>query len=274
MLTEQAYAIDMATGGISFLGDNIERKYQEACKKLYRRELRVTEIPLTLDVEATHKKTGQPCALDWKSGQYTKPARELWQMKLQSYVLAVKYDAPSVLSRVVYIEPKGNVWIDEHVFNRMELDLIPGEVLAIMNRVAQADGSTVYSGDWCKFCPALLTCPATTALAPLFITDLEGMTSGTMTLAHVGKAKAKLTLIEGMAKKAKERLNAIINEKGEVPADDGYVWRSTEQSKAYFDAAAARGLLVQLGATDAQLAKLSSKTSTYPVIRRSKKKED
>ncbi len=271
--TEDAYAIDVATGNIAFLGNNIDREYAAACQSVYGRSLRDTELCLTLDLEG-RLADGTPVCLDWKTGIQTKSVEVLWQMRLQSYVLSIKYDSAEVLARVVYIKPEGNVWLDETTFSRMTLDSIPEELLTIFNRVRKAKGEldagllpAVNAGDHCKYCPCFLSCPATKAIVPYLLEDVN---VEALTITQLGAAWAKLKTIEALAEKLSKRMKLAIYKEGQIPAEkEGYVYRPIEQSRAYFDNDRARGLLLQLGATDAQMADLS-KTTKFDVIRRVK----
>ncbi len=156
-ICEPAYAIDAATGSIIYLGENIDRKYNEQCRALYGRDLLKTEFCVSLDVEGTLF-NGNPCCGDWKTGIKRSPCSEMMQMKLQAYVLLVKYDAAECEARVIYVKESGDVVIDDHVFSRMELDSLPGELTGLLARVDAAQATinsgnvpNVHVGDWCRY---------------------------------------------------------------------------------------------------------------------------
>jgi hypothetical protein len=276
--TEPAYALDAQSGSVVALGNNIAREYAQSCQKLYRRDIGEFEFCSSLDVEAMHA-DGHPCATDWKSGMKNKSAADMWQMRIQCYCLAIKYDAAAVWARVVYIDEDGSVTIDSYLFSRMELDSVPGDLMAILARVMKAQAEidaglqpTVYpSAEICKYCPALRSCHAQTALVKAMLTDidLEGLDVSGLTIGQVGSAWGKLKQYAQLAKKLEDSLKARLYQEGAVPADKGYEYRVTDGSKTSMDQDKARGLLVMLGATPEQMKKLN-RTSNFPVVRRMK----
>lgn len=279
--TEEAYAVDAATGEVTYLGNNIARHYEEQCQKLYGRSLRPTEVCCSLDVDAVAE-DGNPCALDWKSGVSNKPAGEMWQMILQCYILSVKYNSYEAHARVAYIAPDGSVSLDTHTFNRMELDEVPAKLMAILDAIKGArtlyeSGTlpTLSPGDWCKYCPHLRACKAQTSLVHAAIGDLTTVASDAimMTPEQIGQAYGKLKQIESLAEKVRDALKAMMEQNGgAVPAGPGYEYRMDQAGRTYLPHDLVRGLLTKY---EVPLEEINSitKISRYPVIRRVKVKK-
>jgi hypothetical protein len=275
---ESAYVLDFSEtgGGVVFVGENIGRAYDETMQAKYGRIRTDFEIATTLDVEALDP-DGTPVALDWKSGKKTKPANDLWQMRLQSRALAIKYDASAVRVRVVYIDDNGDLDIDKAEFDRFELDDIPGQLRGIFARVtATTDDSTVSPGAHCAYCPHLRFCRAHTAMIRSVIGLTEDDASAMvleLTPEGVGNALTKLKHIEAYAGKLKDSLKMMVEQNGgSVPADTGYEYRFTESSKTYMNQDLARGLLVLKGASPSEIAGLN-RVSRFPVLKRMKEKK-
>ncbi len=276
-LTESAYAVDAFTGSITYLGENIERKYNEACQALYGRDLTATEFCVSLDVEAMHS-AGHPCAADYKTGIKRTACKDMWQMKLQSYCLAIKYDSMQSLARVIYVAENGDVTLDEHMFSRMELDCVPDELMKILSRVLSVQATidaglvpNVHMGDWCRYCPALRSCPAQTALVRAMLPNLQDIDSrmASLTTAEAGAAWALLKQIGTLYEKTEKALKLRIYQERELPADPGYVYKVVEGSRSGFNADKTRGLLVKMNATQEQIDSITT-TSKYPKIIRAK----
>ncbi len=278
-ITEPAYAVDAATGSITYLGENIARDYAGAMQRLYKRDLLPTEFCVSLDVEAMHT-GGYPTAADWKSGVKRTACKDMWQVLLQCYVLGVKYDADQVEGRVLYIEADGNVIIDDHIFSRMELDGVPARLMSILKRVvaAQVEISagkvpTVHAGDWCRYCEAMISCPAQTALVRVMLPELEAIEAGIsgLTVAQLGTAWAKWKQISQLGEKLEKAMKLRLYAEGSAPADEGYEYRVEERAgKMSLNGDKVRGLLTILGATQEQIDSVVTKGAAYPVINRRK----
>ncbi len=278
-LTEPAYCVDAATGGITYLGENIARDYAGAMQRLYKRDILPTEFCVSLDVEAMHA-GGYPCAADYKTGIKRTACKDMWQMLLQAYVLGVKYDAEQVEARVIYIEASGNVIIDDHIFSRMELDEVPERLMVILKRVIEAEVDiavgrmpTVHVGDWCRYCPAMIGCPAQTALVRAMLPELESIEAGIsgLTVAQLGTAWGKWKQISQLGEKLEKAMKLRLYAERSAPADEGYEYRVEERAgKASLNGDKVRGLLTILGASQEQIDSVVTKGPAYPVINRRK----
>jgi len=276
--TEQAYAVDSLTGGVLYLGTNIKRAYRQATLDRYGREPLPTEWHTSLDLEATTI-DGLPLAEDYKTGQRLKSASELWQIRLQCYALAVKYDAPAVWGRVSYIAEDGSVSHDAYLFSRMELNSYPAKLEAIRAQICAAQGvvdaggmPTVHTGAGCNYCPAAVYCPAQTALARAMVTTLEDIDAqlARMTPEQLARAHELVQQADKIVKRVRKGLNVVVGQHP-VPLGNGYELRSVQQSRPYINADLVRGLLLKRGATEQEIAGIT-KTTTFPTIRREKVK--
>lgn len=272
---EMAYALDVKAHTVRFVGSNIGRNYGP---------LGPYEIPCTLDVEAT--RDGEPVELDWKTGQDMGDVENLWQRRICATVLLFKYDAVQAHSRNVYVRD-GYTYPSDYTFSITEA-LGYCDELATAIRRRNAAASLVEQGrvpdvypnteKQCRYCPARDTCPATTALIRSFAQTLAptGLADADTVLARLdvmseeeqGHALGIVKEVVRLGELAKKRLT----ERAKVtalPAGDGYEWRGVEKVREYFDADAARGLLIRLGAGPEQLVKLNKKTH-YKEVRKVK----
>lgn len=268
---EEAYAVDAATGNLVYLGRNIHREYAAQMRALYKREMLETEVCVSLDLESMLE-DGTPVATDYKTGTQYKKCSDMWQMKLQAYALAVKYDAPQVLARVVYIDQYGNLNIDEHPFNRMDLDDVPGDLRKIQEDIRNVTPtSPQHPGAHCTYCPALRGCPSQMAIvkAVLDSSDIESAVA-LMPIDKIGEALGKWKQIAKIAETAEKALKAVVVAHGEVPADEGFVYREISGGgKTYIPADLARGKIIQLGGTEEDIASITKK-SKFNSVRRVK----
>lgn len=256
--TEMAYVLDVSTGKVRFLGSNIGRKYGA---------LSPYEVPCTLDLEAMVG--GVPIAKDWKTGRHQTKAEGSWQMRLQACCLAAKYDADQVMVCLSYI---CNDWSEPATFDRMEMDGFLEQAKAAIDAIREATHNTPVSvGDHCTFCPSLVYCPAKNALLRSIV-GVKHLELLAMTPEERGAAWAKAKDIEALLKIVQTTLREMAQQEP-LPLDDKYEVRSTMSSKTSFDADAARGLLLQLGATPSQMAGLNKKI-TFPVVKRMKRESD
>ncbi len=277
---EMAYALNVQTRTTRFIGRNIGRNYGAIGKY---------EIPFTIDVEAVVD--GVPVELDYKSGKNIGPVKEHWQRRVCATGLMFFHDTASAISRVAYIWEDGSIHPAGDEFNIFEAEDYCDEMLKMLDAVYAAEAklyggempTTYPSDDACKYCPAMMSCPAMTNFAKAMLGKLEAIEKGPelSTLAP-----AELLEVWETAKRAAVIAETVIDslkvlaEKQAFGNEEYEVRGKAKDGKAYFDAGKARGLITvllgKLGAEDEeiknQIAGLMGKGKEYTEYRKYKVK--
>jgi len=167
---EMAYAILTPTMEVRELGSNLGRNYPK---------LPDSWVFGTNDVEGTGF-DDVPVVTDLKSGQEVTEAKANPQVKFHGLARHLRTGAPTVEGRLQYIEESGKVWTDPHRFDAFDLQVFGDEMADTVVRmrrareaVARGESVTVYSGDHCRYCPAMMACPRYTSLARRMLPDLQ-----------------------------------------------------------------------------------------------------
>ena len=264
IVTEPAYALDVAEGTTRYIGENIGRAYGELGR---------TEIACTLDVLGWRDDV--PVVLDWKTGQDVGDVQENWQMRIQALVArAASMGAHEVEARICYIGEDGSTRTASHVFDAFELDAAEDELREILARVRKAEEvykagglPSMAEGDHCKYCPSFAFCPAKVSLARAMVRDVEALTGQVeaLTLAEKGEVWAKLKQFFGLAR----RIEDVIKDearRADVPLPNGKVLRAVPGTRETVDGKRALVMLRELGVDDTVLSTLTTATP-YQTIR-------
>lgn len=196
---EPAYAYDFDTGAVRWLGNNIGRKYNA----------RPSEICCSLDVVGWSVASQRFVYADWKTGRPTRKARDSLQMGFGILCVAKTRGLDIELHdwevRLIYISDSGDPYVDTHVFLGIELLDIEARVMAIVE-AARSESPKLKMGDWCRYCPAMLACPAYRDAVSLFTGVVDPQ------LDDLGAAYAEATrlldaatLVTEMAKRQAEQ---------------------------------------------------------------------
>jgi hypothetical protein len=159
---EVAWAYDVLTGKAWELGESLDRNYPP---------LQDWQIVGTCDAVLICKDYVE--IIDWKVGfghdLHTAPIRENKQLRALALMAARAADAERAIINIVYL-PEHRV--DTHTLDVFELAAIAAELKDLYERVLKTErarraGATlnVRTGLHCRFCPALIHCPSTQALA-------------------------------------------------------------------------------------------------------------
>lgn len=262
--SEQAWALDVETNEVRFLGENIGRAYPE----LGPNEVCGTEDLAGLRIDSAY------VTADIKSGYKPVTACEdNAQVKFFARVHMLRHPELDVVEgRILTIRADGTVGIDAHDFTRFDLDCFGDELSEMRDRIAAARAeyestgrAKVSRGSWCDYCPAKSACPAFVGLARAMASE------GTSSLELVLSKIAALTPTEqgevwerarGFADVAEQIIDALksIAKQDPIPLADGKQLRETTYEKESFHAESAIALLRQLGATQEQIAALYRRT--------------
>lgn len=259
--SENAFAIDVETQQVRFLGEDIGRDYSSVT---------ATEYPGSEDIGGIDY-DGMPVTTDVKTGFL--PVTECWENKQIAYFalrIHLETGADRVRGRLAYVREDGSVRLDIHVFTRIELEDFLDELTDLVPRIEEARAQlaagitpATSSGPWCRYCPAVSVCPSKTALAralggdtDVVLRELRAMAPEQQGAAYV-KAKEIKRLIEMILDGFDDiaRRAAFVSRPGKVVKEIAY-------DKQQFSNAQAIELLHTLGATRAQI---DSCYSTRPV---------
>jgi hypothetical protein len=258
--SEVAYAIDVRARSARELGLNIGRAY-------HRYRITPDEIVGSDDIEGV-RIDGVPVVIDLKFGyERVAPCEVNAQMLTYCLARALVTDAPEVEGRIEYIAPDGKVWIDSHLFTAFDLDGFGNELEDAFDRVAAA--TTVYlaggelnvaTGDHCRYCGAMESCPAYTKLARAMLDEAMTLEArlGTLSLEQAGAAWRKAKEIEKLLDRVLAALKSRAAQEP-LPLGDGKCVKEISYESGSFDRDGALLLLKAKGATDNEVAGLYRK---------------
>jgi len=257
---ETAFGLNVDTGDIRDLGRIEHRAYPEP---------RGRELFGTEDLGGV-RFDGVPVVADWKFGFLdVEPVRTNPQLSTFSRIRSVLADADRVEGRVITVKSSGRVELDRHVFDAFDLECFEAELREIADRVEEARRAyeagtmpTVHRGAWCRYCPAMASCPAHTALARAMLPELEGIAGriAAMTPEEGGRAWVLMKTVKRLAETVEDGLKHLAA-RSPLPLGNGKEVRPLTMKKASFDRAAAEELLRFYGASDAEIEALETTTS-------------
>ena len=260
--SEVSYALNALTGEVRFLGLNMDRRYPDDISHPW--------IPGTLDMEAV-RSDGVPLVEDFKTGQPVDPPAENPQILFAALCLRSTTSASDVEGRIRYVREDGKTWVDRHVFDVFELDAFALDLAEASRRVSDAlitpASAVVHAGPWCKYCPAVTSCPQKVGLARTMLPTLQniGERIHLMTPEQRGEAWVKAKEVESLLEQVISGLRDCARREP-TPLPDGKVLTVTESSRTSFVQHDAVSLLRELGATQEQIDGLYRR-STFEVVK-------
>jgi hypothetical protein len=171
---EVAYRIDIAAESARELGVNLGRKYPARGPN---------DVDGTNDLEGRRPLTRRIVVIDVKTGspQYVTRCSENPQMRFHAAAQMLVHDADEVEARVCFVDVGGEHDFDTHVFTRFDVDSYLDQLRARRERIARAN-EAIRAGQpfhvnadpkWCRWCPALISCPHHHALAAAMLGKLK-----------------------------------------------------------------------------------------------------
>lgn len=268
--SEVSYAIDVRARTVVELGVNIHRQYDRKALEVLGRPLGLYEVPLTIDVEG-RARDGFEIAGDVKTGFKPIVAAAVHrQIHAEVTARALAAGADVVAGRIYKIRESGDVVVDPHLFEPLELDEIGDELLEIQEGVIRArkrfqerEEFTMNPGPWCDHCNAAPVCPARVALARAVIEQAGDIVArlATMTPEQEWQAWQQVATGRKLFEEIHDSLKAIaaqrfmMNEPISNPDGTEYV-KPLEIAKSNFNRESALALLRHFGATEEQINKL------------------
>lgn len=282
MLCEIAYVVNVKERTARCLGTGIDRKYEQFGP------LGTYDIPLTIDLEDTVL-GGIPTEQDYKSGQYVGDPAEHFQRKLSAAALMFHHGTSEAVSRICYIWEDGTTKLDGCEFTLIDAwetcDVMVeaiDRVVADKAKLAAGQIPTVYPDRerQCKYCDAFNLCPYWNnlisgasdrlAMAPK-LDEVPAEEKGRW-MDYVKDVLKVATALEETLKEHAKREPLPIDDKWEFSL-------AKKKGRSYFDAAAARGLLVTLlgqdgmsaEEIDAKMARLNKQGKDVEEVRKRKR---
>jgi PD-(D/E)XK nuclease superfamily len=252
---ELAYAIDLETRKVRYIGQSIGRVYGNKSKY---------ELVGSCDLMAERTSDGMKICRDWKSGAHHGP-RSLQQMFFAA--VAILEGADSVLSQVVAIESEGPR-MGSHEILEAEVGLFDVEAYlddmwAAAKRTEQEETRYKETGDvrvnvgdhcsWCG-CRSAGSCPAYAGLAKAMVADLTTLADRitALTPEQAGGAWLKYREAESLIDLIGKGLKGYCGD-GTIPLPDGREVRAQQQSRSSLSKDALLELAQRLGATAADI---------------------
>lgn len=254
---ERAYALNVKTGVVRFIGEDIGRDYNGTLAKNGQAPLDKYDVPFTIDVEGRSNFLNMPTELDYKSGQNVGDPAEHWQRRICATGLMLYYDEPTAISRIAYIWMDGSIHPDGCEFSILDTEEFLETCVRTIDAIEEAK-RTFASGrmpvinpdeEACKYCPALTSCPYWTNFAKSMLGRMQAIENGPelseLTPEEMGKAWEDAKKAEKIAEMTIKALKLMAS-KNPFPVGEKYEVRSKEKSRTYFDDGKARGLIVTL----------------------------
>lgn len=228
---EVTYAFDAVSRSVRELGQNLERRYEEA-------GIRPTEIPVTVDM--VFDEDEKSFVYDWKTGVH-KSRQEVHahsQLRAGAYCAARVMGRPFGIIIIVYIDEDG---VSPHQAELSEFDFaaIEEELVGLYNAVINSPSPS--PGPHCAemWCPAIMSCPAPKQAQK----DVEDGAKSPSTAVIVSNAAAirskeqaatmyaKLKQHDALSEACWRALNAYVDANGPVPLPDGREYAAVEKSR-------------------------------------------
>lgn len=248
IMCEPAFIIDVRTGDVRFLGENIYRNYGD--RSPY-------EVGVSLDV-VWKSVGGELCIDDWKTGMAVALPEDNYQIKLQAYAVMKHFGLDEINAGVTYIDSAGDFNRVAQTLTALDVDFTLEEVKTAIDVALSASADQLHEGSWCKYCPAANSCPAKINFAFALIGKLTEIgTVSTMSPVEAGQAWELAKRAEKLAEDIIEKLKAI----DDIQLPNGKAVRPILATTKAFDQSKARGLILQLGGTTEDLDSLYSKNT-------------
>ena len=248
---EVSLAFDIDTGKGRELGRNLGRNYAKG----------PSEIVVTTDVLALTADGDGVYVGDFKSGHTRVTAAKRNPQLLAGAVAACRaYGRTRATVSVIYLREDGSPYYDQAELDALDIDAAAAELIDLGNRARDAarafqDNGTVprlHIGSHCKYCPALVSCPAQAAIVKRMaaepeqvVNDLKRMLTPETAAAAYERAKA----IRNVLHLFDEALYAYA-EQNPILLKDGRVLGPTESTRESVDGAIARKVLTELHGPD------------------------
>lgn len=253
---EVSYALNIYTGEVRRIGVNLGREYPAEY-------LTGEWVTGTDDLEATMA-DGRAIVEDFKTGQDVPHPSVNPQILFLAVCVRAVTGSDEVEGRVRYIREDGSTYVESHVFDAFDLDAFTislRHVAVSIDSAKRAGGDARHlpmvtipmaTGDHCKYCPAVTSCPAKVALARTMLPELQAIDFRAMSPEERGVAWVRAKEIESLLEMVLSGLRDCVFVEP-TPLPDGKVLTVIESSRTSFHKETAIALLHELGASQEQV---------------------
>lgn len=235
---ETAFAYDVETEGVRFLGYDIGRNYGP----------RETPTEMFMSLDALIIEEGVATVLDWKTGRgRLPPADDNWQLRVQALAVQRHTGCELVRVAVVRLPDGGKPYFDWAEFGEFDLAMFASELRELARRLEKPEVTPVM-GEHCRYCPAFEACPGQGRLLARMAGDSEQLMRDvldTLTPETAWKAYERVRAVEGVLKRMWTALFAYAQETP-IVLGDGTVFGPVETQKEELDAGVVRQVLGEL----------------------------
>ena len=223
---ETSFAHNPSSGVSRSLGSGLSRNARDAM-------LAPGEMAGTLDLVGCYGTS--VVVIDWKT-RYDERVADLernWQLRTYALMAARAMGLTSARIMVFWVMDDGEVWPSEATMDALDLSSHEGslrELLTVRGAAIKAkpeDRPQPQVGPWCKYCPAMRSCPAQVATLSALMrgqgVELSALTPEAVAAAWP-KVKAAKKLLEGLEKTLKQFATQTPVDMGE-----GYVLGARER---------------------------------------------
>jgi hypothetical protein len=241
-----AWSYSDKDGAGRLLGEGLERNYSGA---------RAGELVGTADLVG---RIGDDVLVaDWKTGHKLVDAENAWQLRFLAVAAAAAVDASGAQVALVYLRDDGKTYVDRAVFTGEDLAVFRTQLRALARHLDQLDEVTaarsVSLGPWCRYCPALASCPGQTQLVRRLAERVAGdvsadtITAETMVLSKegVGRAYQRLELAEQLLRHMRAAIDVRVRQEGEIELADGRVLQEQPTTRRYLIGEIANAVLLR-----------------------------
>jgi|SRR5215469_13088829 len=256
--TEIAFAINVYTREVRYLGHHLGRKYP----KLPEDE---GWICGSEDVVGWSVTTNLPVVADYKNGDSVGDVGENLQVGFHALAMHLLFGFDAVEGRIVYtrspVSEASYIFRDENLeFNSVmaRLRIAYDNYIKAKAISAQGQRPPVYPGDHCKYCPRMNSCEKWTGLVKSFMPDLEHIhiNSGALTVDKLGELWPKFKQFKNYFEDAYDQVKELVRKEGKIPLRNGKHLTMVPSSREYIDSKKAVSLLRTYGASEEEIEEL------------------
>ncbi len=256
---EIAAAFDIATGKSRKIGERVERDYGSVSE---------SEVVGTADVIGVCEDSVY--VGDYKTGRSWLPeAGKHWQLLIMALIFTELYERDQAYIEWIRISDDGTLrrsGVALDAFDLIEIRSVAEDVLsktrAASRSIEAGEDPEVTEGKHCRYCPAMLACPAKTqVMRQLASPGAANAIKGRLTVANCTAAL-----------EAYERMRDIVTEVGKhvhsfarqhpIPLEDGSVFCEVERSRESIDGECAHRILEEQFGAEVAAAGVETKATT------------
>ncbi len=252
--TEVAFAVNVYTGEVQFLGHHLNRKYN------YFPE---DSGWICGSEDVVGMRDGNPIVADYKNGDDVGDISDNLQVGFHAIAVAELTGAETVEGCIVYTRPPVNE--SSYIFTKFDRNIILDKLRVAYDNyrkskeiVKSGQLPPVYPNDHCKYCPAMNACPKWSSLVRHFAPELEhiNFNSGALTVEKLGELWPKFKQFKGYFEEAYDQVKGLVQKHGKVPLRNGKHLALVPSSREYINGKKAVALLRLYGAPEEEIEEL------------------